>query len=345
MSNFHLETMVFRSIDMTTINDIAKALDVSKSTVSKALNGYPDVAAETHARVLEAAAELGYRPSAAAQSLSLGRTNRMGLFLNTSLDYVLDYLTGTIAQATRQANSHGKHLLLYAALDDEPNKLFEVFGSREIDGVILFSSNYPTEMLQALFEARYPFVIMGKQVDKPAVSYVVSDYYDGSVQGTEYLLAQGHRRIGFMTRPILGITSQQRLQGYLDTLAAAGVEPDENLIVETHMQRGSGAAAAQVMLDLPDPPTAIFAFHDLLAIEVIEVVRSRGLRVPQDVAVMGFDGLRVGRMISPHLTTIQQPLGRIGQRVVDVLNSRIEVPDAPVVQEVLPVELIIRDSA
>ncbi|MEO0561573.1 MAG: LacI family DNA-binding transcriptional regulator, partial [Chloroflexota bacterium] len=121
-----------------TIHDIAKRLNVSKSTVSKALNNYPDVAESTRMRVLQVAQELGYQPSAAARSLSLGRTNRFGLFLNTSIDYVLDYLSGVIPSATTQANALGQHLLLYTTADNSPEKLFEVFGTREIDGVVLF---------------------------------------------------------------------------------------------------------------------------------------------------------------------------------------------------------------
>lgn len=327
-----------------TINDIVKKVNLSKSTVSKALNGYPDIAPETRQRVTEVALQLGYQPSAAAQSLSLGRTNRFGLFLNTSIGYVLDYLHGVIPGATQQANALDKHLLVYTTLDDNPDKLFDVFGSREIDGVILFSSYYPEHMLQRLFDEKYPFVVMGKQIDDPRVSYIVPDYYDGSRQGMEHLLAQGHQRIAFMTRPELGITSEVRLKGYQDALTEAGIPIDPALIVETRIEPDGGVAPTEHLLDLADPPTAIFAFHDLLAIDAIGVIQRRGLRVPEDIAVMGFDGLRVGQMVTPQITTIQQPLEQIGEQVVKALHQITDGPDAAPVRSKVPVHLSIRHS-
>ncbi|MEO0563435.1 MAG: substrate-binding domain-containing protein, partial [Chloroflexota bacterium] len=176
------------------------------------------------------------------------------------------------------------------------------------------------------------------------VSYITPDYYVGSVDATRYLLAAGHRRIGLMTRPALGVTSEMRLRGYKAALAAADIPYNPALVVPTRIRQGSGAEATRHLLGLPEPPTAIFAFHDLLATEVVNVAREDGLSVPDDLAVMGFDGLRAGAMTFPQITTMRQPLDYIGRRVVEILAAQVEDPTIPPIRETVSVELVRRGS-
>ena len=327
----------------TTINAIAKRLNISKSTVSKALNGRADVSAETRTLVMQTVAEMDYQPSAAARQLSLGRTEKIGLFLNTSIEYTIEYLIGIIPGAVRQASSVGKTLVLHTTPEHAPEALLRACRSGEFDGVILFSSRFD-DIVEQLIKDDYPFVVMGRAFADPRVSYVVSDDYDGAYQATQHLIRLGHRRIAFLTRPELGIVSQTRLHAYLDALADANIEADTNLIVETQIIPESGVEPTRRLLALSDRPTAIYAFHDMVAVDVLRVLQEQGLRVPADISVIGFDGLRITQMTTPRLTTVQQPFERIGQRVVEIVAAQIEDRKSAPVREMLPVELVVRES-
>lgn len=328
----------------TTILDIAQQLKLSKSTVSKALNGYTDVSAETRALVLQTALEMGYHPRSAARDLRRGRTDKIGLFLNTSIDYVVDYLSGIIPGAVRTAQSLGKSLLIYTITDNDPQQLLRVCRAGEIDGVILFSSHYDWSTIDTLLKDKFPFVVMGREILDERVSYVMPDYYTGSYMATKYLIERGHQRIGLMTRPELTTANTSRLKGYTEALRDAAMVLDEALIIETKIEPQSGIMPTRKWLSLENPPTAIFAFHDLVAVDVINEIQAHGLRVPDDIAVIGFDGLRASFMTTPHITTVAQPLEQIGERVIDIVNMHIENPAAKPRQETLPVELLIRGS-
>ncbi|GAB4515140.1 MAG: LacI family DNA-binding transcriptional regulator [Anaerolineae bacterium] len=328
----------------TTIDDIARHLNLSKSTVSKALNGYDDVSVLTRTLVQETASALGYQPSAAARNLRLGRTDKIGLFLNTSLEYVVDYLSGVIPGTVLQAQSIGKNIVIYTMADNDPGRLLKVCRAGEIDGVILFSTHYDRDTIDALLEQNFPFIVMGRQILDTRVSYVVPDYYRGSYLAAQHLIALGHRRIAFMTRPELTTANDARLAGYLDALREAGLPRHDAWIVETRIQPNSGVEPTRKLLQLEEKPTAICAFHDLVAVDVIRVLQAEGYRVPEDISVVGFDGLRAGFMTMPHITTIQQPLAEIGQRVIEIINQKITDREHPAIQEIVDVELVIRGS-
>lgn len=326
------------------ITDIAKRLKLSNSTVSKALNGYDDVSVATRDLVRKTAAELGYQPSAAARSLRRGRTDKIGLFLNTSITYVVDYLSGVLPGAVLTAQAWGQNLLIYTITDNDPGHLLKVCRSGEVDGVILFSTHYNQQTIDALLEARFPFVVMGRAISDDRVSYVVPDYYQGSRIAAQHLIDLGHRRIAFTTRPELGTANSARLQGYLDALEAAAIARDDRLIVETRIQPQSGIAPTRRLLELDAPPTAICAFHDLIAIDAISVAHEFGLSVPDDLSIIGFDGLRAGLMTVPQVTTLVQPLEYIGQRATELVCQQIAQSEYLPVQETVPVELVIRGS-
>ena len=292
-----------------------------------------------------AARELGYAPRAAARDLRRGRTDKIALFLNTSIDYVVDYLSAVIPGAVRRAQGYGKNLLLYTLTDDDPHPLLQVCRAGEIDGVILFASHYDSETIEELLAAGFPFVVMGRAIEDERVSYVAPDNYDGAYQATAYLAEQGHQRIAFLSRPELDTAHEARSRGYLDALRAAGIQPDERLIVPTRIEAESGRAPTRALLALTERPTAIFAFHDQVAVDVIYELNAAGLAIPQEMAVMGFDGLRAGLMTQPTLSTVRQPLERIGERVVEIIQQRIVDPGAPPTREVVPVELELRESA
>ncbi|MEM9952387.1 MAG: LacI family DNA-binding transcriptional regulator [Chloroflexota bacterium] len=326
------------------IHDIAKHLNLSNSTVSKALNGYDDVSMTTRELVMKTAVEMGYQPSAAARNLRRGRTDKIGLFLNTSVEYVVDYLSGIISGAVMTAQGLSKNLLIYTIADNNPNQLLKVCRAGEIDGVILFSTHYDQNTIDTLLADNFPFVVMGRAIQDERVSYVVPDYYTGSYQATQYLIDLGHRRIAFTTRPELTTANEARFKGYMDALVDAGLEYDEALVAPTFIEPDSGVQATKQFTSLDKQPTAICAFHDLVAVNVMNTLTKLGYRVPDDVSVMGFDGLRSGLMIHPQITTMAQPLPLIGQRVIEIVNQQIDNDVAMPIQETVPVELVTRQS-
>ena len=326
------------------IRDIARALNLSNSTVSKSLNGYTDVSEATRALVMQTALEMGYQPSASARNLRRGQTDKIGLFLNTSVDYVVDYLSGILPGAVQTAGQFSKNLIIYTIIDNDPAHLLNVCRTGEVDGVILFSTHYDSAIMDTLLREEFPFVVIGREIRDPRISYVVPDYYGGTYRATNYLIELGHERIAFTTRPELGTANESRYQGHCDALRDAGIPFDEALIVETRLEPGSAIRAAEQLLTLRPRPTAVCAFHDLVALDIVEVFLRNGLRVPDDVSVIGFDGLRAGFMSIPHITTVAQPLEYFGQRVMEIINELIERPQGQPIQQIVPVELVIRGS-
>ncbi len=328
----------------TTIRDIAEQLELSKATVSKALNGYTDVSSATRDRVQQTASKMGYQPSATARNLRRGQTDRIGLFLNTAVDYVVDYLSGILPGAVMTAQGLGKNLVIYTITDHDPSHLLETCRAGEVDGVIMFSTRYDPDTMNMLMEDNFPLVVIGRDIPDERVSAVVPDYYGGSYLATQHLIDLGHRRIAFTTRPELGTANDAHLSGHLDAMRDSAIPFDERLIVETRLEPGSAAKAAQRLMQLPEMPTAIRAFHDLIAVDIINALQQNDFRVPQDVSVIGFDGLRARFTTVPHITTLKQPLEYIGRRVTEIIHDQIANPDFPAIKEVVPLEFDLRGS-
>lgn len=327
-----------------TIEKLSKHLGISVSTVSKALNGYADVAPRTREKVFAAARELNYQPSSAARNLRRGRTDKIGVVTNNAFTYISDYFAEVIIGATGAAESLGNNLVLYTHDVNSPEKLISLFRSREVDGFVIIWSHVPATTVDMLLAANVPFVVLGRRVAHEQASYIAPDNYKGAIDLMSHLLDLGHRRIGFTTRPTMGRTNEERYNAYKDSLAKAAIPYDADLVVETVPEQRSGYHAMNQLLDLPEPPTAVFAFHDFVAIDAQQAILDRGLRIPQDVALAGFDGLRTSLFTSPPITTVRQPLTEIGQESILTLLRLIDNNNQPPIQKTLPVELIVRQS-
>ena len=327
-----------------TIDDISKHLEISVSTVSKALNGYSDVSEHTRERVLEAARDLGYHPSASARNLRRGRTDKIGFVFNNSFTFISDYFAEIIVGATAAAEEQDNNIVLYTNEGNSPESLQKLFRTREVDGFILVWNHVPADIIEMLLNENVPFVILGRRVNHDRASYIAPDNYNGAIALMEHLTSQGHRRIGFTTRPSMRTTNVDRFNASKDGLAAAGIPYDDELVVETHIVPDSGYAATNKLLDLDDPPTAIFAFHDFVAIDAQRAILDRGLSIPGDVALAGFDGLRTSLFTTPPITTVRQPLAEIGRESVTALFRLLQDNEQLPIQKTLPTELIVRAS-
>ena len=328
-----------------TIWDIAKHLNLSVSTVSRALNGYDDVAPRTRQRVFDAAAELGYYPSTTARNLRRQRTNKIGFSFSYPVSAMNDYVLRLIDGAIVAAEEQGYNLTLYPLKDDQVKQLTQICRSREVDGVLLLGRPQMEQTTVAfLREEAMPFVVVGRWVEHPEVSFVKPDDVNGALAITRHLIELGHKRIACATWPELGRISRDRLASYKQALDEAGIPFDENLVVPTSDELGSGYQAMNTLLDLPNPPTAVFAIHDAVAMECLRAATDRGLRIPEDIAIAGFGDRRTSDTTQPSLTTIRPPLGEIGLRATEILLARVVDHSLPAERLTLPVKLIVRQS-
>lgn len=327
-----------------TIEDISRALGISASTVSKALNDYADVSQETKERVRSTALQMGYHPNSAARNLRRGRTEQIGILTNNSIAFLRDYLGEVIPGAALAAEQHNNSLVLYTAVTDPQTVVARICRSRPVDGLVLVWADAMDETIATLSAENFPFVVLGRRIERPDVSCVVADNVDGAYRLTQYLISQGHRRIGFTTRPALVETNAERYRGYCQALAHADIQLDESLVITTQIEPESGYKAMNALLDLDQPPTAVFFFHDLLAVDGLQAARERGLRVPEDMAIAGFEGLRSSLITTPAITTVTQPLMDMGRLSVEKLFERIENNSGPPARITVPVALTVRAS-
>ena len=327
-----------------TIQDIAQKLGVSVSTVSKALNNYSDVSQETRIRIQDAAREMGYYPSVAAQSLRSRQTNRIGLVVNYPVATVGDYLAELIIGAAQAAEQESFNIILYTTVADQFDRLARVCRGREVDGLLLLWVKQIAKSAELMQSEKVPFVIVARRVSEQKLPFVVADNYGGALALTRHLISLGHRRIAFTPQPELRETNLDRFAGYQQALEEAGIPYDERLVVPIPVESQSRYQAVISLFDMPAPPSAIFAFNDNVAIEALQTAKNRGLRVPDDIAIAGFDGMNSSLVTTPSLTTVRQPVQEIGRQAVELLVQNISVNTSVPQQVVLPTELIVRES-
>ncbi|MEM6530204.1 MAG: substrate-binding domain-containing protein, partial [Chloroflexota bacterium] len=216
--------------------------------------------------------------------------------------------------------------------------------SREVDGMILLWSSEMRSMIDLLERENMPYIIIGRRSEREGTSYIAPDNFAGAKAITQHLIQLGHDRIGFMLRPALGTTNVDRFAGYRAALEEADLPLINDLVVDTAIEQRSGYHAMNTLLDLPHPPTAVFSFHDVVAVDAMVAATERGLRLPDDISITGFDGLRSSLITTPRLTTVRQPLHEIGQRTVSALLALVEDNSLPPIRELVPVQLEIRES-
>ena len=330
-----------------TVTDVARLAGVSAMTVSKALNGRDRISPETRARVLAAANELGYVANAAARSLRGGRTDILGLLVQ---DLSNQYFAEIVRGAGEAIRERGLDLALYTSSNDPERERRRVatLSSGVSDGLIIVAPHGSPGLLGQLQHGRVPAVMINAWGldDLPTVN---PENLLAARAATEYLLDLGHRRVGFVTgRPDSPLSPERpdgvmRLEGYAQALAARGLPLEAELLHPGGLHIPQGREAGHALLSLPGAPTAIFAANDLCAFGVIEAARERGLRVPQDLSVVGFDDVPMAAQVRPALTTVHHPLRELGQRAVKLLLDLLSGA-AQRRQIELPSLLVVRDS-
>jgi len=324
-----------------TISDVARRAGVGVGTVSRVLNDSPRVSASTHERVREAIEALGYRRNAAARSLSLGRGQAVGLvapfFTTPSVVERVRGVAGCLAE-------RGYDLVLFdVETTAQRNDVFSDFARRDrLTGLLIISLPVADAEVTQLEREGLPAVLV--DVGHPRLPSVSIDDRRGGELAARHLLERGHRRVGFVGdaggNPFGFTSSEERRLGMQRALRRAGVKPDPELAARGPHGRVEARALADRLLRRPDPPTAIFAASDIQAVGVLEAAQARGLRVPEDLAVVGCDDIELSAMLG--LTTVRQPLEAIGRRGAELLLAAVEGCVPPARQELRPLELVVR---
>jgi LacI family transcriptional regulator len=329
--------------------DVAKRAGVSRATVSYVLNGVTDgrvpISEETRQRVMNAIKELGYEPDARAQALRSGNTNTIALIIpDLRNPHFCEVATG-IEEAARAA---GYHLLLSSTtLNDEyAVEIFKDLSRRRFDGLILASSFIleSKEAQTTLEQVRKRGLPIVELSENYGVDSVGVDYHEVTKEVMSYLVSLGHRRIGL----IYGVggheLAEDRRQPYRAGLDAAGIPIDESLIVECGPTIEDGYQAARKLIELSSRPTAIIAVNDLLSIGAVRATADAGLRVPNDLSLVGFDDIPMANYLVPRLTTVSKDAHASGKKAFEILMRRMQNPDLPRQNVRTSARLIIRES-
>jgi LacI family transcriptional regulator len=329
---------------MVTISDIARRAGVSKVTVSRVLNNRPDVSAETRERILRLVNELRYAPDARARGLTHRRSGIVGLLMD---DLATPFMLASIRGVERVTRQHGYQLILAdsdGSLAQERASL-RLFREHRVDGIIVMPCQFQSPAVLELQHDQVPIVLMNRRLRDANLDAVLNDNRLVGRMGTLHLGRTGRRRIGLILRRRYISTYFDRLWGYRQALKELGLPFDKSLVMKIEETFEGSRAATHRLLRLPDPPDAIFAYNDGVALGVLRALQESGLSVPGDVAVLGGDPLDGGDQLWVPLTTIAPMRTTIGERAAHLLLNRIAGGPAPTPQRILvPAQLIVRES-
>lgn len=339
-----------------TLKDVARAAGVSEATASRVLHLKPGtipIASETGERVRRVAIDLGYRTNRLARGLSRASTDALGVLLPFDAETLSKpYNSLILAGVGQAASARGYALALYYADPLTRDNYALALRDGRVDGGLVVDSTVLTDEQVARLEAEhFPLVLVGHRLPERRVSFVAADDRGAAAALTRHLIEFGHRRIIHLAFPGGHPTRQRRL-GFLDAMAAAGLlRPDS--VVEDPVGDGPEELdhrdLVRALLEAPEPPTAVFAWNDVVAASVVQCAAELGVRVPGRLSVVGYNDFVIARLTSPPLTTVHQPLFEMGQEAARCLIDRIEArragEDPPPIQRMLPAEIVVRGSS
>ena len=329
-----------------TLVDIAKQAGVSRSTVSRVVNNHPNVSEEVRKRVWEVIKRSGYHPNAAARTLASQRSWMLGLVLPRSVssfftDPYFPHLTQGIAIGCNQ-HDYTLSLFLVSSKEDE-DKLFPRISRRGLlDGILVQSGQIGDQLIDRLVNSNIPSVIAGRPLHDEGISYIDVDNVKAAYSAVEHLIGLGYQRIGTITGTPNNTVTIDRTEGYQRALVDHNRTVDESLIAVGDFTEAKGYEAMQQLLQ--EKVDAVFAASDLTAVGAMRAVRDAGLRVPDDVAFVGFDDLPMATLMEVPLTTVRQPVVEFGITAVETLIDIIENGIHPARRIIMDTELVIRDS-
>ena len=335
-------------MNRVTIADVAREAGVSLMTVSRALNNKDGISLETRAHVLEVIQRLGYRPSGVARSLVTRRTGTIGLIVP---DVSNPYFSGIAHGVAEVANQNDLSVLLCDTEEQSEQEMefLRVLEEKQVDGVIVAAPRHSSEQILPQI-ARHQNVVVVNRVFQnypgfTASGYVINDDRIGGQLATAHLLARGHRCIGYLGGPRSSYGSQRRLIGYKTVLEEAGIPLNENYIVYCHPTVKGGSEAILALLKTDPHITAVFCFNDMVAIGALQAIAQLGRKVPDDLAIVGYDDIPMASWVTPALTTLRAPFEEMGRLATRLLIDRFQECEEGCENIELQPELIVRASA
>ncbi|WP_420000372.1 LacI family DNA-binding transcriptional regulator [Streptomyces boninensis] len=331
-----------------TLEEVAARAGVGRGTVSRVVNGSQQVSPETKAAVERAIAELGYVPDRTARALAAGLTDAVALVIPEPEERLFSepYFAAIISGVSAELAASDKQLLLTLNRDaQERRRLGQYLSGHRVDGVLLVSVHENEPLPDLLRQLELPAVLSGRRTAGEAVPYVDSDNVGGAREAVAHLAARGRRAIATIAGPRDMYVGQARLAGYREALGEAGLRAREDLVAYGDFTEAGGRAAARGLLGRAPELDAVFAASDLMAAGALRELRAAGRRVPEDVAVVGFDDSAVARHTEPGLTSVRQPAMEMGRAMVRLLLAEIAERSAEPPHLVLPTELVVRGSS
>lgn len=300
------------------IKDIAVVAQVSHPTVSRALRHSPLVNAETARRIRQIAGQMGYRPSAVARSLVSNKTNTIGVVVTT----IADPFSGEVVSGIEEAANEHQYSLFLANSNADPDREINAvhsFHERRVDGLIVTASRVGALYLPMLSRLQVPTVLINNQHPGAFTHSVMIDNVTASRAATRHLIDLGHRRIAYIGDQLGYESETERLLGYRQAITGANILFSTELVAPGDGKAEGGAKAMAELLALREPPTAVFCYNDMSALGAMRVIHERGLDVPADISVVGFDDLSITSLTRPLLTTIRQPKQLMGRMAMEIL--------------------------
>jgi LacI family transcriptional regulator len=337
---------------MTTIKDVAQEAGVSITTVSHVINETRYVSEELTEKVYEAMRALNYRPNIIARSLRSGRTKTIGLVVpDISNPFFADFSR----RIEDKGFEHGYNVIL-CNTDENPAKeemYVNVLISKQVDGLIFFSSGTSKSFKNTVTLGDVPVVVTDREPEITNSDVVLIDNHAGGYMATSYLISLGHRRIACISGPSPIRPSAHRVEGYRSALKEASIAFDQDLVRNGDFRSSSGDKEMKVLLKLPDPPTAVFACNDMMALGAMRAIKEANLNIPEDISVVGFDNTPISSLVYPQLTTISQPIKEMADLAVELLIEKMNIKEEQKRQKeispeykriILNTELVIRDT-
>ncbi|MFC4100485.1 LacI family DNA-binding transcriptional regulator [Paenibacillus xanthanilyticus] len=334
---------------MVTIKDVAKIAGVSPSTVSRVVSGNPRISRETTRKVKEIMDELGYHPNIMAKSLVSKTTQTLGILLpRPAEELFLNFFFGELIRGiVTQATKAGYDMLMTTVTSDhdELETISRLVRGARVDGLILLSSRKHDPVIEFLKQHNFPFVLVGRSEEFPDIISIDNNNVQAAFEATNHFIAQGHERIGFVSGPPNLVVSQDRQLGYMQALKEAGLESRSEWIVEGDVLQESGFRAMSFFMSLPERPTALVVFDDLLAFGVLRGLTELGYSVPSDMSLVSFNNLPLSELASTPISSIDIGTYQLGYTATHSLLRAVHDEPLPQNQIVIPHRLIVRESS
>jgi LacI family transcriptional regulator len=333
---------------MSTILDVAKLAGVSTATVSRVINSPESVREETRKRVTRAMAVCNYKYNALARGFATKRSNTIGLIIPTINNPVFAESTRGVQDCAGEKKTQVILGNTYYQYDQEEG-LIKTLREKQVDGLIITSTNPRGRIIKTLQDEGFPFVLLYSTIKKGLVWAVGIDNFQGGYRATQHLIELGHHRIGMVAGTFsISDRSFHRWHGYRQCLKDHGITYEKQLLAQTEYSLTGGRDSVKKLLSIPKPPTAVFCSNDYLALGAMKGAREMGLNLPENLSIMGFDDIQIASYVIPGLTTIRQPAYEMGKQGAELLFQRINADPAdggPVpVQRMLDSSLIVRES-